>query len=88
MLFFNHSKLTNYLSLIFFLFRYQHCIYTRLLNRYLEDKYKDVYKALEKFQIINQLLSELIPGRGILESIILNSDRSQLALLINEIYNQ
>ncbi|KAH9407866.1 Ligand binding domain of hormone receptors protein [Tyrophagus putrescentiae] len=67
--------------------RYNHFVYERLLNRYLEHKYRDISKAVERVNSIMDILSRIDQFRDILESIFLDVDSNQLALLINEIYN-
>lgn len=59
----------------------------KLNFRFSEHKYRDISKAVERVNSIMDILSRIDQFRNILESIFLDVDSNQLALLINEIYN-
>ena len=58
-----------------------------MLNRYLEHKIQDAQKAVEKVNRLNDILKELTVGRDILEGIFIDSDPTQLCLIISEVYD-
>lgn len=67
--------------------RYQHHIYQLLLHRFLEHKYRNVEQAEVKMARLTAIIDELDqPAKDILESMFVEVDSSQLALVLNELY--
>ena len=77
----------KHLILFEFKNRYQYSLYHRLLNRYLEHKYQNSEKAIEKVKKLTEILNEMNPVKDILEGLFIQSDANQLALVLNEVYN-
>lgn len=68
--------------------RYQYYLYSRLLHRYLEQKYHSTEKAIEKQTKFDELFNEILPPiKAMLEEIFIETDSRQLALLLNEVYD-
>lgn len=70
--------------------RYQYTLYTRLLHRYLENKYHDGEQASEKMHRLSAILSERMPQiKLMLEGIFTEfTSSSQLSLVLGEMYQR
>ncbi|KAH9401621.1 hypothetical protein TYRP_017019 [Tyrophagus putrescentiae] len=66
--------------------RYQYYLHSRLLERYCEAKYRSSRRAREKLRSVEHLLSGIDQIKNIIEGLFIDTDESQISLVLNEIY--